>query len=92
LKKGFVSTRSLGKKVHVINVGKLDELADRLEAEKKLEKKGKKVFLDLESLGFDKLLGTGKITKPLLVKVGSYSEAASRKLEEAGGEIFEEAE
>ena len=91
-KKGFVSTRTLGKKVSIINVGKLDDLADKLDAEKKLERKEKKIFLDLESLGYDKLLGTGKINKPLLVKVASYSEVASRKLEEAGGEILKEKE
>jgi large subunit ribosomal protein L15 len=91
-KKGFVSTRTLGKKVSIINVGKLDDLVDKLDSEKKLERKEKKIFLDLESLGYDKLLGTGKIGKPLLVKVASYSEAASRKLEEAGGEILKEKE
>jgi large subunit ribosomal protein L15 len=92
LKKGFVSARALGKKVNIINIGKLDDLADMLESEKKLEKKDKKIFLDLESLGFDKLLGTGNISKPMVVKVASYSETASRKLEEAGGEILKEAE
>ena len=91
-KKGFVSTRTLGRKVNVINVGKLDDLADKLESEKKLERKEKKIFLDLESLGYDKLLGTGEIIKPMLVKVASYSEAASRKLEEAGGQILKEKE
>lgn len=91
-KKGFVSPRTLGKKVNVINVGKLDDLVDRLDSEKKLEKKETKIFLDLESLGYDKLLGTGKVSKSLLVKVPSYSEAASKKLEEAGGEILKEAE
>jgi large subunit ribosomal protein L15 len=91
-KKGFVSTRTLGKTVHTINVGKLDDLVDRLDSEKKLERKEKKIFLDLESLGFDKLLGTGKVSKPLVVKVESYSEAASKKLAEAGGEILQEAE
>ena len=91
-KKGFVSTRTLGRKVNVINVGKLDDLADKLESEKKLERKNKKIFLDLESLGYDKLLGTGEIIKPMLVKVASYSEAASRKLEEAGGQILKEKE
>jgi len=92
LKKGFVSTRTLDKSVNIINVGKLDDLANRLESEKKLEKKDKKIFLDLESLGFDKLLGTGNISKPIVVKIASFSEAASRKLEEAGGEILKEAE
>jgi large subunit ribosomal protein L15 len=92
LKKGFVSTKTLGKKVSIINIGKLDDLAAKLESTKKLEKKEKKIFLDLESLGYDKLLGTGKVAKPMIVKVASYSEAASRKLEEAGGEIFKESE
>ena len=92
LKKGFVSTKSLGKKVSIINVGKLDDLADKLESEKKLERKEKKIFLDLESLGYDKLLGTGEIAKPMFVKVASYSEAASRKLEDAGGQILKETE
>ena len=91
-KKGFVSTRTLGKTVSIINIGKLDDLADKLESEKKLEQKEKKIFLNLESLGYDKLLGTGEISKPLLVKVASYSESASKKLEEAGGSILKEGE
>jgi large subunit ribosomal protein L15 len=92
LKKGFVSKRTLGKTVNIINVGKLDDLVDRLDAEQKLERQDKKIVLDLESLGFDKLLGTGAVTKPMIVKVGAYSESASRKLEEAGGEILQESE
>jgi large subunit ribosomal protein L15 len=91
-KKGFVSKKTLGKKIKIINIGKLDDLAKKLESTKKLEKKGNRIFLDLESLGFDKLLGTGDIMKPMLIKVGSYSEAASRKLEVAGGEILKEKE
>ena len=91
-KKGFVSARTLGKTVSIINIGKLDDLADKLESEKKLEQKEKKIFLNLESLGYDKLLGTGEISKPLLVKVASYSESASKKLEEAGGSILKEGE
>ena len=91
-KKGFVSTRTLGKTVSIINIGKLDDLADKLESEKKLEQKEKKIFLNLESLGYDKLLGTGEISKPLIVKVASYSESASKKLEEAGGSILKEGE
>ena len=87
-----MSAKTLGKKVSIINVGKLDDLVDRLESEKKLEQKEKKIFLDLESFGYDKLLGTGEVNKPMLVKIGSYSEAASRKLEEAGGQILKESE
>jgi large subunit ribosomal protein L15 len=88
-KTGFVPGKTLGK-ANIINVGELDDLVDQLESEKKLENREKKIFLDLEDLGYDKLLGMGKISKPVLVKVASYSEAASKKLEDAGGQILKE--
>jgi len=89
-KRGFTSPRSLGQKINVINVGKLEELVERLAAEKLLKKKGGKVFIDLDELGYDKLLGTGNVTKPILVKVASHSERATKKVQEAGGQILEE--
>ena len=89
-KKGFTSTKTLNKKVDVINIGKLDDLVEKLESEKKLERKEKRIFLDLTNLGYDKLLGTGRVSKPLLIKIESYSEAASKKLELAGGAILKE--
>lgn len=89
-KKGFTSQKSLREKTNVINVGELDEIVDELAAERKLERKKKKIFLDLEKLGYDKLLGKGKITKPLMVKVSSYSEVAAKKIEGVGGQILEE--
>jgi len=89
-KKGFTSLKERSRKINVINVGELDELADKLAAEEKLERKGEKIFLDLEKLGYDKLLGMGKITKPMLVKVASHSEAAAKKIEEAAGQILKE--
>jgi len=89
-KKGFTSLKERSLKINIINVGELDELVDRLAVEKRLERKGKKSFLDLEKLGYDKLLGMGKITKPMLVKVASYSEAAVKKIEEAAGQILKE--
>jgi large subunit ribosomal protein L15 len=89
-KTGFVPGKPSGKS-NIINVGELDDLVAKLESEKKLEKKEKKIFLDLEDLGYDKLLGTGEISKPVLVKVASYSEAASKKLEDAGGQILKDA-
>jgi large subunit ribosomal protein L15 len=87
-KTGFTPAKTT--KTNIINVGDLADLADKLESEEKLKKKEKKIFLDLENLGYDKLLGTGKITQPILVKVAAYSETASRKLEEAGGQILKE--
>jgi len=85
--KGFTSPRSLKQEINVINVGELDELVDKLADEKQLEKREGKAFLDLDKLGYQKLLATGKITKPVLVKVSSHSESAAKKIEDAGGQV-----
>ncbi len=44
-------------------------------------------FLNLDKMGYDKLLGMGNVAKPFSIKVTSYSETAARKVEEAGGKI-----
>ncbi len=84
-KKGF-TPRGLSRKTTIINIGELGELAEKVSA----KKKGGKLLLDLEKLGYDKLLGMGKMTKPMLVKVTSFSETAAKKIEEAGGQILKE--
>ncbi|MGQ9507252.1 MAG: uL15 family ribosomal protein [Candidatus Bathycorpusculaceae bacterium] len=84
-KKGFTSPKSLRLKQRVINIGKLEELAKKTSKEKE-----GKIFLDLESLGYTKLLGTGKVSKPLIVKVASCSKSAAEKIKEAGGQILME--
>ena len=89
-RRGFTSPRSLKQKVNVINVGKLNELVEKLDAQKQLEKRKGKAFLDLEKLGYQKLLAQGTIEKPVLVKVESCSENAAKKIEEAGGQILKE--
>lgn len=85
-KTGFTSPKSLRQRTNVINVGTLDGIAEKLWVEKE---KGK-FFVDLESLGYTKLLGSGKISKALVVKVASFSKSASDKIKEAGGEILAE--
>jgi large subunit ribosomal protein L15 len=87
-KKGFVSPRSIGKRDNVINVRKLDEIAEKVSKRKENDK----MFIDLESLGYTKLLGAGKITRPLIVKVAFCSKSAAEKIKEAGGQILVKAE
>jgi len=84
-KKGFYSSQR--KKVNAVNIGKLEELATRLSAEKGLEEKEGMAFLDLDKLGYNKLLGMGNVTIPFSIKVASYSESAAKKVKEAGGKL-----
>jgi len=74
--------------IEVINVGELDEMVESLLSEGRAERKEKKIFIDLDAMGVDKLLGYGTVTQPLVVKVRTYSERAGEKIAEAGGQIL----
>jgi large subunit ribosomal protein L15 len=86
-KKGFFSHK--GGRVNVVNVGELEGLAKKLGEESTLER-GEMPFLDLDKMGYDKLLGRGNIQRPLSIRVKSHSESAVKKLEEVGGKIVSE--
>ena len=78
-KNGFTSPQSLHRHENTINLKKLEEIAQTSQ--------GEKPQIDLTALGYTKLLGTGKVTKPLTVQVSSYSKSAAEKIKKAGGEI-----
>ena len=83
-KNGFTSPQSLKRKENVINVAKLDEISAKFSVEKE---KGK-LYIDLTSLGYSKLLGTGQTSKALIVNVPSCSKSAAEKIKEAGGQVL----
>lgn len=85
-KNGFTSPKSLRQKVNVINVGTLEGIVEKLLVEKENEKS----IVNLGRLGYTKLLGAGKITKPLIIKVASFSKSAAEKVKKAGGQILME--
>jgi len=80
-KHGFTSPQSLKRKENTINIKQLSNLA----AETTVEKG--KTRVNLTSLGYTKLLGTGKIAKPLTVTVASCSKSAEEKIKKAGGQV-----
>ena len=87
-KKGFFPVSASRDPVRTINLFQLSNLVERLVAEKKAQSVGEKVVVDLEELGFGKLLGTGSISRPVQVKVEKCSEGAAKKLKDAGGELL----
>ncbi len=78
-KNGFTSPQSLHRRENTINLKKLGELAQASQQENPQ--------INLQALGYTKLLGSGKVTKPLTVQVSSYSKSAADKIKKAGGEI-----
>ena len=81
-KKGFTSPQSLKRKENAINIKQLTKIA----AEKA------DAHVNLTSLGYTKLLGSGKITKPLTITVPSCSKTAAEKIKKAGGQISTESQ
>ena len=72
-KRGFRPPRL--KEVKSINLKELDKIAK----EKNLEK------VNVLELGYEKVLGGGKLSKPLTIEAKFFSEQALKKIEEAGG-------
>lgn len=83
-KDGFVRPAAVTREVSAVNVGSLQALIEGRVVEK--DEKGRAV-IDLASLGYDKLLGGGKIDFPVVVKASQSSELARKKVIEAGGEV-----
>ncbi len=72
-KKGFVSLSKT--EVKTIDVQDLDQLARSRNVKD----------VDVTAMGFEKVLGSGRITVPLVVKAKSFSAGAKSKIEAAGG-------
>jgi large subunit ribosomal protein L15 len=83
---GFVPPSVLEPMPDIINVGELEDVAVKVLGPDALKGGAE---LDLTEIGVGKLLGRGKISTSLKVRVGSVSSGAKAKIEEAGGSIVE---
>ena len=85
-KKGFISIAQKKRSEPSINLLQLSSIVDKLTREKKLQTENNVPLVDLQELGYSKLLGAGAISQAVRVRVTSCSESALRKLKEAGGD------
>lgn len=76
-KTGF--TRPVGKDTKAINLYEINQRA----VCNQLEKKGGKYHFDFEG----KVLGSGQVTVPLVIRAASWSKNVEKKLGDAGGQI-----
>jgi large subunit ribosomal protein L15 len=83
-KKGFTSPQSLKRKENPINIKQLTELVAKAPDE------NNDMRINLTQMGYTKLLGAGKLTKPLIITVSSCSKTAAEKVKKAGGQILVE--
>jgi len=84
-KHGFKRHYSLIENVRTINLKDLDLLLHNLKEQKLATDEDGKIKINLGKIGYDKLLGSGKITKPIIVEGKYFSKNAVKKLEELGG-------
>ena len=80
-KKKRLKSRINKSDIRIINLKELEELAFQRVA-------GKEEIIDLEKMGYDKLLGTGKLSLPVIVKVSACSQRARERIEAAGGKVL----
>ena len=78
---GFFNHTSAGQ-TSTINVGLLNERAEKIAS-----KEGDHYNIDLTALGYDKLLGSGRVTHKLKITVAAASAGAIEKIEAAGGNV-----
>jgi len=86
-KHGFVSKRRKG--VRAINVSAIEEKIDSWLSSKLITKENDLYVIDLNKIGYDKLLGKGRINKKIKITVGGISDGARDSIIKAGGEVIE---
>ena len=86
-KKGFIVPPSVVEDVPTINVSHLEAMLPTLIKEEKIAKKGEVYEINLQELGYSKLLAQGKVTVAMNITTKYASERAVGKVKAAGGKV-----
>jgi len=82
-KRGFTPVRKGEKKV--IKLEEIEKMVEELLKNKLAEVENDKIKIDVTKLGYEKVIGSGKIKKPLIVCAKYFSKKAVEKIEKVGG-------
>jgi large subunit ribosomal protein L15 len=83
-KHGFKAPKSIKEIDKPINLREIEEMINKGKISG-TEKDGR-IVIDVTQFGYTKVLGAGRLTKPIIVKARSFTEKAVEKIREAGGE------
>ena len=86
-KRGFVK-RGVAKKQIPVNLSYFEQRIDELVKKGLAEKKGDVFVVDVKGLGFNKVLGCGKLTKKFKINSPLFSKEAVEKIKAVGGEAI----
>jgi large subunit ribosomal protein L15 len=84
---GFKRPQSVVVSKVTINLSEVEQALPALSKDGFAEEKDGKWTVDLTKMGVDKLLGSGRISKPITIKVAEASASAEEKLKAAGGKL-----
>ncbi len=86
-KHGFVS-KTPKVKINAVNIGFIEQHVDKFLSNNLIKKENGIYSIELEKLGFNKLLGDGRVSMKFKIKTPYASKSVVEKVKEAGGEII----
>lgn len=86
-RKGFKRPEKVITEDVTINVGDLSKNIKKYVSEGKAVENAGKYIIDLTALGYNKLLGSGKATEAIEIKVAKSTQSAIEKIQKAGGKV-----
>ena len=87
---GFKRPQSVVRSKVTVNLSEIELALPALSKDGFAAEKDGKWTVDLTKMGIDKLLGSGRISTPISIKVPEASASALEKLKAAGGNIMKE--
>ena len=86
-KYGFIS-KTPKVKINGVNIGYIEQHINKFLSNNLIKKEDDFYSVELEKLGFNKLLGDGRASVKLRIKTPYASKSAVEKVKEAGGEVI----
>jgi len=80
--------KGIKEEITPVNILFLEEKCEALEAAGKISKENDVYVVNLEKIGYNKLLSKGKVTKKFKITVPYASNGAVEKIKGAGGEVI----
>jgi len=85
-KHGF-KKKGIKEKINVVNIDYIEENLDKFLGKGLVVKEGDVYIIDLNKLGYNKLLGKGKVSNKFRIIVKYASGKAVEKIKQAGGDV-----
>ena len=86
-KHGFIS-KTPKVKINAVNINFIEQHLNQFVAKDLIKKEGNVFVVELEKLGYNKLLGNGKISIKVKITTPYASKSAIEKVKQAGGEVI----